>query len=214
MLTALWIVFVVVAGLDLWAKAAPHPRLERVVKPGAMLVLLLIATLSPAGGSGLRWLLLAALVASLAGDVFLLSDAPNAFVAGLGSFLVSHLLYAVLFLALGLAAPLWAGLAALVLVGVLVATRPIVRGARSAGGGVLGGAVTAYMLVIAAMAVLGWGTGAVLVGLGASAFVVSDTILGWDRFVAAKRWGGVAVMATYLGAQALLVLGVLGRLTS
>lgn len=42
---------------------------------------------------------------------------------------------------------------------------------------------------------VGWGTGAVLVGLGASAFVVSDTILGWDRFVAAKRWGGVAVRA-------------------
>ena len=59
------------------------------------------------------------------------------------------------------------------------------------------------------MAVTGWATGRPLVGLGASLFVVSDTVLAMGRFVQARRWTSVVVMVTYHLAQALIVAGLL-----
>jgi len=47
------------------------------------------------------------------------------------------------------------------------------------------------------MAVLGWATGNWLIMLGTAAFIVSDSILGWNRFVVGKRWMEVAIMVTY-----------------
>ena len=67
----------------------------------------------------------------------------------------------------------------------------------------------AYMVVIGAMAVTGWATGLVLVGLGASLFVVSDTVLAMGRFVQERRWTFVVVMVTYHLAQALILAGLL-----
>ena len=81
---------------------------------------------------------------------------------------------------------------------------------RSPSGGVgLGAAVAVYMAVIGAMAVTGWATGRLLVGLGASLFVVSDTVLAMGRFVQDRRWTSVVVMVTYHLAQALIVAGLL-----
>ncbi|MEI6226995.1 MAG: lysoplasmalogenase family protein, partial [Deltaproteobacteria bacterium] len=48
------------------------------------------------GDSYSRWMLLG-LVLSAAGDAFLLSDAPRAFLAGLSAFLLAHLAYAAAF---------------------------------------------------------------------------------------------------------------------
>ncbi|MFV0526441.1 MAG: lysoplasmalogenase family protein [Acidimicrobiales bacterium] len=42
----------------------------------------------------------------------------------------------------------------------------------------------------------------------ATLFVISDALLGWNRFVAARSWMPVAVMVAYHGAQALLVLSL------
>ena len=74
-------------------------------------------------------------------------------------------------------------------------------------------AVAAYMAVIGAMAVTGWATGRPLVGVGASLFVVSDTVLAMGKFVAERRWGPVVVIVTYHLAQALIVAGLLPDLT-
>ena len=46
-------------------------------------------------------------------------------------------------------------------------------------------------------------------GLGASLFVVSDTVLAMGKFVQARRWTSVVVMVTYHLAQALIVAGLL-----
>ena len=51
-----------------------------------------------------RWML-AGLVLSALGDVFLLGKQESAFLAGLGSFLIAHLVFGVAFVARGLAAP-------------------------------------------------------------------------------------------------------------
>jgi uncharacterized membrane protein YhhN len=63
--------------------------------------------------------------------------------------------------------------------------------------------------VIGAMAVTGWATGRPLVGLGASLFVVSDTVLALGKFVQPRPWTSVVVMVTYHLAQALIVAGLL-----
>ena len=48
-----------------------------------------------------------------------------------------------------------------------------------------------------------------LVGLGVSLFVVSDTVLALGRFVAPRPWTRPVTMLTYHGAQALIVAGLL-----
>ena len=101
----------------------------------------------------------------------------------------------------------WFGLA--VLSASLAVGRGILPGARAAGGAPLTIAVAAYMLVIGAMAVSGWATGLLLVGLGVSLFVVSDTVLALGRFVEPRSWTRPVTMLTYHGAQALIVAGLL-----
>lgn len=94
-------------------------------------------------------------------------------------------------------------------VGAWVAGRRIPPAAAREGGAVLAGAVGAYMAVIGAMAVTGWATGRLLVGLGAALFVVSDTVLALEKFVGEGRWHGTVVIVTYHLAQALLLAGLL-----
>ena len=144
------------------------------------------ATDSTAG----RWLALA-LVLGLVGDVLLLEDTPSRFVGGLAAFLVGHLAYVASFVAVGLDRPALGWVGALVLLVALLVGRRILPGAVADGGVVLGIAVGAYMAVIGAMAVTGWATGRPLVGLGASLFVVSDTVLAMGRSCrpgAGPRW--------------------------
>jgi len=59
------------------------------------------------------------------------------------------------------------------------------------------------------MAVVGWATGLMLVALGATLFVASDTVLALGRFGQERPWTRLAVMVTYHLAQALLVAGLL-----
>jgi len=210
---ALWGAFAVLAVLDWWAVATRPNKVEVWAKPGAMLALIGVALASGAGSVGLGGgLLLVALGLCLAGDILLLADTESRFLAGLGAFLLGHLAYAALFLHLGLPHPWWGVIGVAGILVLLPFAFRIVRAA--AGRGVaLGGAVTAYIGVIGAMAVLGWATGNVWLGVGALVFVVSDTILGFNQFVRPVRWGPVAVMVTYLFAQALLVVGALGALS-
>ena len=209
---AVWVAVVVTAGLfaaDWWAVWHQRHDVERLAKPAAMVGLLTVALLAGATDSTAgRWLVLALLL-GLVGDVLLLEDTPSRFVGGLAAFLVGHLAYVASFVAVGLDRPAWGWVGALVLLAALVVGRRILPGAVADGGVVLGVAVGAYMAVIGAMAVTGWATGLPLVGLGASLFVVSDTVLAMGRFVQARRWTSVVVMVTYHLAQALIVAGLL-----
>jgi uncharacterized membrane protein YhhN len=155
-----------------------------------------------------RWVVLA-LVLGLVGDALLLQNTPQRFLGGLVAFLLGHLAYVAAFVTAGLDRPALGWLGVLVVVVALVVGRRILPGAVSSGGPRLGGAVAAYMVVIGALAVTGWATGRLLVGLGASLFVVSDTVLAMGRFVQERRWTFVVVMVTYHLAQALIVAGLL-----
>nr|WP_277352102.1 lysoplasmalogenase [Knoellia sp. DB2414S] len=193
------------APLDWWAAAVGAKRTETVLKP-LVLAALLVAAWSMGGG----WALLAALALSLVGDIALLSEAEPRFVVGLGAFLLAHLAYVVAFVGAGMPAG-WLTLAGAALVAVAAATagRRIVPAAAREGGPGLGGACAAYMAVIGVMVVAAWATGRPLVALGATVFMVSDTVLAWNRFVRPLRFGTLAVMVTYHVGQVLIVLGLL-----
>jgi uncharacterized membrane protein YhhN len=68
--------------------------------------------------------------------------------------------------------------------------------------------VLAYLVVIMAMAVVGWSTTMPWVIAGTTLFVISDSILGWHQFVGQKKWMSPAVMITYHGAIAALALSL------
>jgi len=209
---AVWVAVVVTAGLfaaDWWAVSNRRRDVERRAKPAAMVGLIAVALLAGAADSSAgRWLLVA-LVLGLVGDVLLLDGTASRFVGGLAAFLVGHLAYVASFVAVGLDRPVLGWVGALVLLVALVVGRRILPGALADGGTGLGVAVAAYMAVIGAMSITGWATGRLVVGLGVSLFVVSDTVLAMGRFVQERPWTSVVVMVTYHLAQALIVAGLL-----
>jgi uncharacterized membrane protein YhhN len=200
-----WLVVAVAAPVDWWAAAVGAKRVETVLKP-LVLAALLVAAWSMGGG----WALLAALALSLVGDIALLSESEPRFVVGLGAFLLAHLAYVVAFTLTGMpSGRLALAGAALVALAAATAGRRIVPSAVREGGPALGGACAAYMAVIGVMVVGAWATGRPLVALGATVFMVSDTVLAWNRFVRPLRFGPLAVMVTYHVGQVLIVIGLL-----
>jgi uncharacterized membrane protein YhhN len=205
-------VAVLVALFDWIAVARDDGQTERVAKPAVMAVLIAAVLVAGPGSSPVRWLLVTALAASLAGDWLLLP--PVRFTAGLVAFLTAHLAY----LAIFLYGDLQAGPAVLAVAaaGALLATagRAILAGARRAG---MGGPVIAYFGVICLMAIAATASGSPLAAAGAWLFVLSDTVLGWDRFAApppvtrdAATRRRLVVIVAYHAAQVLLTLAVLG----
>lgn len=202
----------VVAVIDWVAVARSDRHLEGMAKPGVIAVLLVTVLLSDPSASPLSLLLGAALVGSLMGDLFLLP--PERFADGLLAFFGAHLAYLAAFILIGsLRADL--GALGLGLGVVMVATvgRAILRGAMGSG---LGPKVAAYLAVIVAMATVATASGLILAALGAWFFVLSDAVLGWDRFVAgppASPRGALtrrlAIIVSYHVAQLLLVAAVL-----
>ena len=133
------------------------------------------------------------------------------FIGGLVTFLVAHLLYVVAFVRVDarlrllrlLPVALWAAVALPVLV-------------KSAGP--LAVPVLIYGVVIfsmiwraaAAMEGPGWNAGAIGL-LGAMLFGLSDTLLGYSRFVAPLPASNFLIMGTYWGGQALIATSFLKR---
>ncbi|MGG5257417.1 lysoplasmalogenase family protein [Phycicoccus avicenniae] len=199
---------VVAAAADWWAVATRRPAVERWAKPTVMVGLLGVALALGDGHPVLPWVLVA-LALGLVGDVLLLEDTPTRFLGGLAAFLLGHLAWVVTFVGIGLDRPALAGVGAVLVVAALVVGRRILPAAWRDGGAALAAPVALYMAVIAAMALTGWATGHLLVGLGASLFVVSDTVLALRKFVAERPWHALAVITTYHLAQALLLVGLL-----
>jgi uncharacterized membrane protein YhhN len=202
-------IFVVAAAANWWSRLGDgRRRTELWSKPLALVALIAVAVaLQPADQLVRAWFV-AALVCSLAGDVFLLYG-ERYFVPGLASFLLAHLAYTFGFLAFDDWS--WAGflVGALIMAVLAVAVGVrIVRAARRKER-VLGPAVTAYLLAISVMFCAAMATGNTWAILGAALFVVSDSVLGWRQFVADARWMPVTIMITYHLGQAGLVASLL-----
>lgn len=187
-----------------WANARGNRLAEHVTKPAATIGAIAIA-LTAGAPAGTTTTAAIALVLCLIGDIALLPRFDR-FVVGLGSFLAGHIAFGVMFAIVGLTSVRLAGVGLFACAALgAVAAVPILRGAGRQG---LGSPVALYLAVISAMVVAGWATGNWLFIIGATAFIVSDTVLGWGRFVKEHRWTQVAVMVTYHVAIAGLAAGL------
>ena len=197
----------VVAALDWFAVGRGDQRLEYVMKPLTMVVLIGAAlALDDVDGTARSWFV-AALVLSLAGDVFLMLPSDQ-FVPGLASFLLGHIAYIVGLQSLDTSTTgLVIGLAVVVVALPLLGLR-IANAVRSGDEPALLGPVVAYMLVISAMVVSASATGNVFAIAGAVSFYASDALIAWTRFIEDFPWGRVAIIVTYHLAQVGLVLSL------
>jgi len=179
------VAFAVLALADWIAVARGWRTLEYVAKPGALLALIGWA----ATGAPSPWLI-AALAFSLAGDVFLMLP-TDSFVPGLVAFLVGHLAYIGAF-----HAPIGSRLPWLMVplaVSAVVGTR-MLRAIPTDGMRAL---VALYSLAIAAMVASALASGTMAAAAGALLFLLSDTLIGWDRFVRRTAWAPLVIIVTY-----------------
>jgi uncharacterized membrane protein YhhN len=187
------IVTLLVCAANWWACWRGDLRLEAITKPVATIGAIWVAV--AADGPDVATVgTVVALVLCLLGDISLLPQVDR-FITGLASFLLAHIAFILVFANLGFERWWLAGVA-IVLVTLILASVaiPIVRHAAASG---MGGPVKAYLAVISLMCITGYATGNALVVVGVTAFVLSDTILGFRRFVVQRHWQQPAIMITY-----------------
>jgi uncharacterized membrane protein YhhN len=137
--------------------------------------------------------MLVGLALSWLGDVLLIPASSRTFVAGLGSFLLGHVAFAVAFAGLGLDETIGLRAAAALVIAMTVVFRWLMphvpRDMKLP--------VVAYMVAISCMVIAGfgaWGVGhSALIPLGAVGFALSDIAVARNRFVAPgfinRAWG-------------------------
>jgi len=186
-------------------------RIEYVFKPATLALLLAAAAVADLGPAQ-PWVLVG-LALGLVGDVALMlsnkdrTDLP--FLLGLGSFLVGHAAYIGGFLRQGVrTVDVLAGL--LVVLGLFVLVLPtVLRGAAARAGKPFAAIVGVYATAVGAMTVTAVGTGLVAPAIGGVLFALSDTTLGFQRFVRKLNYGDLFVIVTYHAAQYLFVVGLI-----
>ncbi len=199
----------VAALVDWWGVARGRLGVEFIAKPLVVIGLIGAALAVDTGDGVVRGLVVAALGASLVGDVVLMT--PDArFEAGVFAFLVAHVLYITAFLETG-GLDVGAGVAAAVLIiGIGFGAVPqIIAGARSGGPAIQTG-VTVSLAVIAVTAVLAAATGALTAMIAGALLLTSDALLGWNQFVDRAPGGRVLVQVTNHAAHVGFVLWLTG----
>jgi uncharacterized membrane protein YhhN len=181
-----------------------------VFKPLTMVIaIIFVASSARSTGAIARFdaLLLAALVFSLVGDVFLMLPG-NYFIPGLASFLVAHVFYIALFRQGHGWFPSKRALVGVLAVGAVM--YGIVWGGLN--DPVLKIAVAAYVTVISLMAAQAMGRATTTgdaasrwVAVGACVFMVSDSLIAINKFVTPVALSSLWILATYYCAQLLIV---------
>ena len=193
--------------LNIRAEYKGPRRQVYVFKPLAVALVMLIALQTKqTTATHYRQLIVAGLICSLAGDVFLMLPRER-FVAGLVCFLFAHLFYIAAFTTDGARTPSVWGAVILVLYGTLMLRLlwPHL--------GKLKAPVSVYVAVILLMAwqalnrwmAMGDAGGALALA-GALLFVASDSALAWNRFRAEFKSAQAVVLGTYFAAQWLIAL--------
>ena len=213
MTTHLWVISVAlgVTALINWRSVLRGDLVvERLTKPLVVLLLMGLAwSLHWEGsvpGSPPLLPVVVALAFCLVGDVALLRATATRFLVGLAAFLAAHVAYVWAILETpgveGFPWPLLVAVPGLVLLHARVG-RDIVR--HSGGQRV---PVFVYQLVLTGLVLVAAWKGDWLLLLGCAVFVVSDAVLGHDRFVHERRWAPLTVIVTYHVAQALIVVAL------
>lgn len=197
--------YLLVSVIHLVAVAIDATQVSTFTKPLLMPLLLAAFLFSlPSIRSELALLGSLGILFSWAGDVTLASPGDLGFLVGLGFFLLAHVAYIVLFLRklrtrrlrpVALVYLAW-------WVALVVVLAPHL--------GSLLIPVAVYGLVLGAMGAIGLSCNR-WIAIGGALFVVSDTLLGLNRFLPGFELGqvGTAIMLTYLAAQGLIAFGAI-----
>lgn len=187
-----------------------------MVKVGAVGGLIIWALAShihlPEATQALGIIILLALIFSVVGDGFLARNNDRMFLFGLGSFLLGHVFYVVAMLILADFSQLagWQYAVA----GALVVAAGAMIGMLWSGAGSMRWPVVAYATTIALMGISavfsnaygGW------VIVGAVLFMISDSVIGIERFRQPFPGSRLTVWVTYMAAQYLLLFGLFNHL--
>jgi uncharacterized membrane protein YhhN len=209
LIVALTILVIISGALHILAEYGGARVRVYLFKPLTVMLIIAIALQSPA--SLYKYLILAGILFSLAGDIFLMLPRDR-FIPGLVSFLVAHLFYIAAFTQDGARhAAVMAGLLLLAYGGVMLSKLFPYLGKLKA-------PVMIYMLVILLMV---WqasnryastGTSASLLAFaGACLFAASDSALAWNRFRRSFKSAQFLILTTYYAAQWLIALSVVLR---
>ncbi|WP_404448304.1 lysoplasmalogenase [Sutcliffiella horikoshii] len=179
-----------------------------LLKPGTMVIIILIATLGlDELSSTYSWWILAGLLFSILGDIFLMLP-KDRFVYGLISFLAGHVCYVVAFLYIpgGGEVGTWVT-GALLLIAIFYLLK-LSKGVFHSGGITLLLAVTVYVAIITSMVWAAFYSQQLIIIAGAILFFFSDAILAWDRFVGKLTYRNYLVMIPYYLAQYLFAISL------
>jgi uncharacterized membrane protein YhhN len=190
------------APVDWFAVVRRLRRIEYVAKPLTIVWLVLFAGAVSDVEPSLRAWWIAALVLSGLGDVFLMLERDR-FVAGLASFLLAHIAYVVGFLVAGPELDLWLVLLPVAAIAGMVLRKLLVGPGMRPG---LRGPVVAYVAAITVMVASALASTEPVAIAGALSFMLSDSLIGWRRFVKESSWMALAVIVTYHLGQLGLVL--------
>ncbi len=153
-----------------------------------------------------------ALLCCFLGDILL--EFSNLFPVGLSAFLAGHVFYIICFIndiPNFTSVPFWLSMFAIVyaLYGFIFCSKLSIQDTK------MKAAASAYcgvILLAGFLSLLRWGSvtdySFFMVFAGTLLFIISDSILAYNRFQKITRYGGILVMATYGAAQLLIILGL------
>lgn len=208
------VIFAALEALAVWKN---QPRLEYIAKPAVMIALFLWLWTSEGLRGALLWFGLGILF-SLMGDVLLMRSADRFFLAGLVAFLFAHVAYVVGFNTPLPALSAW-GILLAVIIGIngVRVLRRILAPLAAQGQANLRIPIIVYGIAISIMLLsamikltdVSWNaSAALLVGLGAFLFYLSDIILAWMKFIAPIQHGRLYNILSYHLGQIALIAGV------
>jgi uncharacterized membrane protein YhhN len=197
------------AALTIWSGAQARRPLFHVSKPLTTALIILVALVAPTPvPAAYKTLILAGLLCSLAGDIALMLP-EKWFAAGLGSFLAAHVFYILAFKP-GPGHPVSPGLLLPFLIFGLLMFRILTPS--------LGRLKLPVLVYIAAITAMAWlaagrfvdlgGTRPLLAFAGAVLFLISDSVLAYDRFVKTFGLAQALVLGAYFPAQLLIALSI------
>ena len=197
------------AVLAIWADAKGRRWPFHVLKPLTTVLVITVALVARTPvPAAYKTLILAGLLCSLLGDIALMFP-EKWFKAGLVSFLAAHVFYILAFKP-GPGRPISAGMLVPFIIFGLLMFRILAPSL-----GPLKFPVLIYMAAITAMAglaagrfVYSGGTRPLLAFAGAVLFLISDSVLAYDRFAKKLRPAQAIILGTYFPAQLLIALSI------
>lgn len=189
--------------------------LHWVFKLLPMTLIITLAVTSPSARTSrvYKGLVVAGLIFSIGGDAFLLLSGDMWFTIGLASFLTGHLFYTAAMLTRLRGSLLrWLSAVPIVLYCVWMAFKfhEVLTSDDTKSG--LWIPVLCYIIVIGLMFWTAILSGNGYAAIGALLFVISDSVLAWNKFVEPLPSAGLMIMSTYFAAQLFLAGSISGSL--